>query len=180
MPFRRRYRPDRDPDKITRFEYLGRVLDIPETVQPIFPVSHLLGEACWRRCARATGCSTWGPAAASTPSSPPSKSAEVIAVDVNLDALRAARHNAELNGVDDRIEIFESDVFEHVDGAFDLIVFDPPFRWFAPRDMAERATTDEDYRALTTFFERVHAHLTANGRLLVFFGSSGDVDYLRH
>ena len=42
----------------------------------------------------------------------------------------------------------------NVDGRFDLIVFDPPFRWFAPRDLRERATADENYASLTTFSAR--------------------------
>jgi hypothetical protein len=37
-------------------------------------------------------------------------------------------------------------VFEAVDGRFDLVIFDPPFRWFAPRDPLEAASTDENYR----------------------------------
>lgn len=36
------------------------------------------------------------------------------------------------NGVADRIEVRHSDVFSNVDDAFDLIIFDPPFRGFAP------------------------------------------------
>jgi release factor glutamine methyltransferase len=172
------YTPDRDPGRIARYDYLGLALDIPETVQPIFPVSHVFGE-CVRDEVRAgdrvldmgTGSGVNAILAAS-------KAREVVAVDVNPDAIRAARENAALNGVE--IKVVESDVFEHVEGAFDLILFDPPFRWFAPRDMAERATADEDYRALRTFFEQVDAYLARDGRILIFFGTSGDVDYLLH
>jgi hypothetical protein len=32
----------------------------------------------------------------------------------------------------DRIEVRHSDVFSNVDGAFDLIIFDPRFRGYAP------------------------------------------------
>ncbi|MDQ3504565.1 MAG: methyltransferase [Actinomycetota bacterium] len=73
----------------------------------------------------------------------------VVAVDLNPLAVSAARLNAERNGVSDRVEVRESDVFNNVDGPFDLIVFDPPFRWFAPRDMFEVASTDQNYKAMT-------------------------------
>ena len=172
------YRPGRDRGKVTRYDYLGRVLDIPETVQPIFPVSHVLGECVLEEVREADRVLDMGTGSGVNAILAASKAREVVAVDINPDAVRAARHNAELNGV--VVDVFESDVFSSVDGVFDVIVFDPPFRWFAPRDMAERATTDEDYRTLTAFFEQVGDHLAARGRLLVFFGTSGDVDYLKH
>jgi release factor glutamine methyltransferase len=57
----------------------------------------------------------------------------------------------------------------------DLIVFDPPFRWFAPRDLLETATADENYQAMTTFFRNARQHLSDRGRMLIFFGTSGDL-----
>jgi release factor glutamine methyltransferase len=171
------YRPGRDAGTVTRTEYLGLTLDVPETVHPILPVSHLLGE-CVREEVResdrvldmGTGSGVNAILAAAT-------ARAVVAVDVDPDAVRAARRNAELNRV--AIDVRESDVFENVDGRFDLIVLDPPFRWFAARDMAERATTDEDDRALTTFFDQVGDHLAPGGRILLFIGTSGDVEYVR-
>jgi release factor glutamine methyltransferase len=163
-----------------RVEYLGHVLDIPKTVQPIFPVSHLLGECVLEEVRETDRVLDMGTGSGVNAILAASKSKDVLAVDINPDALESARRNAELNGVADRVTVCESDVFEHVDGVFDLIVFDPPFRWFKPRDMAERATTDEAYRALTAFFEQVDGHLAPDGRVLVFFGSTGDVDYLHH
>jgi release factor glutamine methyltransferase len=82
------------------------------------------------------------------------------------------------NGVADRIEVRHSDVFTDVDGQFDLIVFDPPFRWFAPRDLLETAMADENYQAMTTFFRNARQHLSDRGRMLIFFGTSGDLAYL--
>lgn len=160
------------------FDYLGRSFVVPPQVMPITGMSHLLGEAVLaevreddRVLDMGTGCGVNAVLAAS-------RAREVLAVDVNPVAVQAARANAERNGVADRVEVHESDVFSAVDGRFDLMVFDPPFRWFAPRDLLERATADEDYRALTTFFREARAHLTDRGRLLVFFGSSGDLAYL--
>jgi len=108
-----------------------------------------------------------------------SKTASVVAVDVNPSAVEAARSNAKRNGVADRIDVRHSDVFSNVEGEFDLIVFDPPFRWFAPRDLLELASTDENYQAMTAFFRNARRHLTPGGRMLIFFGTSGDIGYLR-
>ena len=70
-------------------------------------------------------------------------------------------------------------MFSAVDRQFDLVIFDPPFRWFAARDLLETASTDEGYQALTTFVRTVDRHLRADARMLLFFGTSGDLGYLR-
>lgn len=105
-------------------------------------------------------------------------SADVVAVDINPKAVECAIANAERNGVRDRITFLQGDVFDPVEGDFDLIVFDPPFRWFAPRDLLEMSTADENYRALTGFMAGAREHLRPGGRILLNFGSSGDIDYL--
>lgn len=160
------------------FSYLGTTLVVPPDVMPITDVSHLLGEAVLAE-ARATdrvldmgtGCGVNAILAARSGQA-------VLAVDINPVAVAAARRNAARNGVSDRVEVRESDVFGNVDGAFDLIVFDPPFRWFAARDLFEVASTDENYAAMTTFFREARRYLTPTGRMLIFFGTSGDLAYL--
>lgn len=109
-----------------------------------------------------------------------SRGATVVAVDVNPVAVAAARRNAELNGLEGRVEVRESDVFDSVSGVFDLVVFDPPFRWFAPRDLRERGTADENYGALTRFFAEVGNYLAPTGRIILSFGTTGDINYLHH
>lgn len=165
------------------FNYLGLTLHVPSQVQPIYPVSHLLGEAVQaevrpgdRVLDMGTGCGVNGILAARA-------GAEVLALDVNPEAVRAARENARRNGVADRFEVRLSDVFDAVDlatdGPFDVVVFDPPFRWFQPRDLLEMATADPGYRALNRFIREARPYLSNRGRLLVFFGSSGDLGYLQ-
>jgi release factor glutamine methyltransferase len=78
------------------------------------------------------------------------------------------------------ITLLESDLFDKVSARFDLIIFDPPFRWFKPRSMQERATTDENYTTLSTFFKQVKSRLRPGGRILLFFGTSDDINYLLH
>jgi release factor glutamine methyltransferase len=162
------------------FDYLGITVTIPNGVQPITGTSHMLGEAVLaevraedRVLDMGTGSGVNAILAASTAS-------YVLAVDVSPNAVGAAQENAERNGVADRIEVRVSDIFSAVDGEFDLIVFDPPFRWFKPRDEIEANTTDENYRAMTAFFEQAREHLSSRGRMLIFFGSSGDLGYLRY
>jgi release factor glutamine methyltransferase len=102
--------------------------------------------------------------------------AEVVGVDINPAAVEAARANVERNGV--AAEFAVSDVFSAVEGDFDLVVIDPPFRWFAPRDLTEVAVADEDYTGLGRFFAGIRERLRLNGRVLLFFGTSGDQDYV--
>lgn len=57
----------------------------------------------------------------------------VVSVDVSEDALETARHNAQLNGLDQKIEYRCADVFELLTelstekrGAYDFVILDPP------------------------------------------------------
>lgn len=109
-----------------------------------------------------------------------SRSHNVLAVDVNPAAVACATDNARRNGVADRVTVLESDLFRNASGRFDLIIFDPPFRWFRPRDMFERGTADENYLTLSTFFDQASDHLQASGRILLSFGTTGDIAYLQH
>lgn len=161
------------------FDYLGRTIAVPPQVQPITGMSHMLGEAVLAETRESDRVLDMGTGSGVNAILAAGAARRVVAVDVNPVAVAAARANAEANGVADRVEVRESDVFSAVEGEFDLIVFDPPFRWFAPRDLLESATTDENYRAMTEFFRSVRRHLAPGGRMLISFGTSGDLGYLR-
>jgi release factor glutamine methyltransferase len=161
------------------FDYLGVSIVVPPEVQPITPTSHLLGEAVLTEVHSDERVLDMGTGSGVNAVLAATKGAHVVAVDINPQALAVARANAERNGVSERIKIRHSDVFSDVDETFDLIVFDPPFRWFRPRDMIEAATTDDRYRAMRTFFRYAGQHLAPGGRMLIFFGTSGDMGYLQ-
>jgi release factor glutamine methyltransferase len=161
------------------FTVFDRTFVVPPEVQPIATgQAPLLARAVLdevrpgdRVLDMGTGCGINAILAAGT-------ATDVLAVDVNPIAVQAARDNAARNGVAERIRVHESDVYSAVDGAFDLIIFDPPFRWFTPRTLLERASTDAGYQTLTAFFDGLDAHLTPDGRVLLFFGTSGDIAHL--
>ncbi|MEO2117041.1 MAG: HemK2/MTQ2 family protein methyltransferase [Methanocaldococcus sp.] len=50
---------------------------------------------------------------------------KVVGVDINPYAVKLAKENAELNNVN--ISFFKSDLFENVNGEFDVILFNPPY-----------------------------------------------------
>lgn len=160
------------------FEYFDRTLIVPPQVQPITGMSHLFGTAVLtevrasdRVLDMGTGCGVNAILAAAT-------AHEVVAVDVNPHAVAAARANAARNGVASRVTVLEGDLFAPVSGCFDLILFDPPFRWFRARDWLEAGMTDQGYRTLTSFFREARDYLTDDGRMLISFGTSGDLAYL--
>ena len=104
---------------------------------------------------------------------------EVVAVDVNPKAVDCARANAQRNGLAAQITFVHGDLFQGVDGDFDLIIFDPPFRWFEPHDLLERSHADAEYRTLTRFMLEAPGWLRPGGRIVMNFGTSGDFDYLQ-
>lgn len=163
-----------------RTTFFGANLVVPPDVHPPQGVSDLLASAVVAEVRAADRVLDMGTGSGVNAILAADATSDIVAVDVNPSAVLCARENAVRNGVADRIDVHESDVFEDVDGRFDLIVFDPPFRWFSPRDLRERATSDENYASLTTFFREVADHLNPRGRVLVFFGTSGDLAYLQH
>jgi release factor glutamine methyltransferase len=161
------------------FEYLGITLTVPPDVMPITPMSHHLGEAVLAEVHEGERVLDMGTGSGVNAILAARKGAQVLAVDINPQAVEAARANAERNGVSHFVEVRGSDVFADVHGRFDVIVFDPPFRWFRPRSPLEAAMTDERYRAMTNFFRNARQHLADGGRMLIFFGTSGDLGYLQ-
>lgn len=159
-------------------EYLGLQLHVPAQVFPPTPTSDLLGRAVLARTRPKHRVLDMGCGAGANAILAAQHTDDVLGVDVNPLAVSASRANAERNGVAERTRFAESDVFDAVDGEFDLIVFDPPFRWFRPRDLLERAFADENYASLTRFMRDVPDRLRPGGEVLVFFGTSGDVAYL--
>ncbi len=160
------------------FDYLGLTLHVPPQVQPISFYSDLLGTVVLDEVRPADRVLDMGTGSGVNAILAARTAEDVLAVDINPHAVEAARANAERNGVADRVEVRRSDVFTAVDGRFDLVIFDPPFRWLRPRDWAEAAITDENYRALTEFFDQLREHLNDDARVLVFFGTTADVGYL--
>jgi HemK-related putative methylase len=97
----------------------------------------------------------------------------VVAVDINPEAVRCARINALLHGLEDRVELLQGDLFEPVRGRrFDVVLFNPPYYRGEPRDNLDRA-----WRS-TTVADRFAAglpdHLAPGGHALVILSTDGE------
>jgi len=107
--------------------------------------------------------------------------ATVEAVDVSPAALEAARENARLNEVEDRIRFVQSDWFANVEGRYDFIASNPPYvpsgeidhlpveiRDHEPRTALDGGTDGLD--ALRAIASDLRAHLNPEGIVVMEIG----------
>ena len=100
------------------------------------------------------------------------KGCEVTFSDVSIHAIRCARHNVEQNNVGGTFVV--SDLFEHIKGRFDTIIFNPPYlesaRFGAETKDYLKIATDggEDGRGLIDrFIKDSFSHLSGTGRVIM-------------
>ncbi len=102
----------------------------------------------------------------------------VLSVDINSKAVRCANENARINNICN-FRAACSDLFSNVSGRFDTIIFNPPFRYFKPKNMLDRAMTDHNYMVLGRFFREAAKHLKPKGVIYLAFSNSGDIKHLK-
>ena len=99
--------------------------------------------------------------------------AHVIAVDLNLEAVRCTKLNTLLNHFEDKIETRHGDLFEPVKGQrFDLILFNPPFYLGQPKDNLDMAWRGE--KIFERFADGLKNHLKPFGCALVVLSTDGE------
>jgi len=103
---------------------------------------------------------------------------DVIAVDISPVAVRCARANAVLNGLDARIRVLEGDLFHPLPdiARFDLVAFNPPFFRGPPHDIADMAWRGED--VVERFSAGLEQVLNPNGTALVLLSTDGEQNAL--
>lgn len=88
----------------------------------------------------------------------------VLGVDVNPLAVELARENAKLNGITN-IEFRQSDLFENVEGKFDIITFNAPYLPGEPEEPIDFALVggETGREVLDRFLEEFPHYLKENG-----------------
>lgn len=103
------------------------------------------------------------------------------ATDINPDAIKNTCLNAILHGVEHKMKVFVSDVFDQMANSpalkFDIIFWNTPFIYSEKKqmDMMEKSVFDENYSGLTKYLSGAKFRLRDSGRLFIgFSSSSGD------
>ncbi len=103
--------------------------------------------------------------------------ADVVAVDINPEAIESASDNAYLNGVGDRIQFIKSDLFGKVSKEiFDLVLFNPPFYESKPESVEDKAWYDSKNKSLISFIEQLPEYLAQSGEALVILSDRMNLD----
>ncbi|MFB6147795.1 MAG: HemK2/MTQ2 family protein methyltransferase [Candidatus Nanohaloarchaea archaeon] len=104
------------------------------------------------------------------------KEADVTAADIDPGALEDAEELAEEKDVD--VEFVESDLFDNVEGKFDLVVFNPPY---LQGDRFNALEGGESGVELTSrFLQQSAEHLEEEGEVIFIASSRSDVDSLQN
>jgi release factor glutamine methyltransferase len=102
-------------------------------------------------------------------------SPEVVAVDINPEAVRCARFNSLLNRVEDRVDVRQGDLFAPVTGErFDLVLFNPPYYRGTPRNLIDHAWRSTD--VVSRFAAELGSHIKPQGSALVILSTDGEAD----
>jgi len=108
---------------------------------------------------------------------------KVVATDINPHAIKCAKKNAKMNGVEDKIEFRLGDLFHPVrpDETFSLILFNAPYLPSEPyeeRSLIERAWAGGSggRKIIDRFIMDAPEFLTTDGRILLVQSSLSDID----
>jgi len=95
---------------------------------------------------------------------------KVTAVDIQPESIENAIENVKAYGLDEIVEVFLSDLFEHVEGKYDVVIANLPFM--------DPEWTDLNRIAVETnarFFAELENHLQSDGQAYICCSSWGDI-----
>ncbi|MCS7120303.1 MAG: class I SAM-dependent methyltransferase [Nitrososphaerota archaeon] len=110
------------------------------------------------------------------------KAEKVVATDVNPVALRCAKFNAKVNGVHEKIDFIQGDLFGPLrrGTSFDMILFNPPYlpTEEAPSDWIDYAWSggQNGRSVIDRFLGQVSQHLKPGGRILLAQSSLSNIE----
>ncbi|KAA0006187.1 MAG: methyltransferase [Thermoplasmata archaeon] len=102
------------------------------------------------------------------------KASVVFAADISKEAIKIARENAELNGINN-IEFIQSDLFSSLPHIkFDIILFNPPYLDLKPKSIFDYAICDYKKRTIKRFLKEAKDYLKEDGHIEIAYSSIAD------
>ncbi len=104
--------------------------------------------------------------------------------DINPAAVKNCQRNATLFDINDKVTVFESDIFNSIPphNRYDAIYWNYPWMYkdqnYVYADNLERGLFDPGYRLLERYIAEANQHLTLDGNTYLGFGSSGNLEKL--
>lgn len=101
---------------------------------------------------------------------------EVVAIDINPEAVHCAEENARAHGVSDRISVLQGDLFTPLaeDELFDVILFNPPYLDGSGKSLFDHAIYDPDKMVVGRFLKEAKSHLVPYGYIQMAYSSIAD------
>ncbi|MFQ6010295.1 MAG: HemK2/MTQ2 family protein methyltransferase [Candidatus Aenigmatarchaeota archaeon] len=94
---------------------------------------------------------------------------DVTAIDIEPRAVEATKRNAEKSGL--KVNAFVSDLFEKVEGKFDLIVFNPPYLRDEISKESRAWAAGKGLEVVREFVSNAREHLEERGKVWVVISS---------
>lgn len=104
------------------------------------------------------------------------KTKQGVAADINILAVRNTEANRKLLGVTN-LEVIESDVFNNINGCFDIVVCNPPYNNYSPSDDIDRMFWDQNNEMKLRFFKEVCNYVYPGGRIYFGWANFADLDF---
>jgi release factor glutamine methyltransferase len=108
------------------------------------------------------------------------KAQQVVATDINPDAIKNARINIKLNGLTQKIELRSGNLFRQIEEKFDIILFNPPYYPLKPKTYLEAAWCGgRSYTVLRNFLKKAKNYLTPNGLIQISLSSYMHLNFIK-
>ena len=108
----------------------------------------------------------------------------VVLSDINPYAVANSRQNVSKFGLETKVKVVESNVFDQIpkDRKFDVIYWNYPWlpeeKEYQYTDEVDRGLFDPNYQYLKKYLHEAKSFLKPKGRIFLGFGDFGDIDYL--
>ena len=107
---------------------------------------------------------------------------QVTAADIFPDAVENARMNAAMNSLD--VKVIQSDLFQNVEGKFDIIIFNPPY--LSAQDAGALSEAEKrplvggknGHEVTARFLEEATCHLSPGGKIYLLTSSESEAGVL--